>query len=178
MKTIEDYEIELELKISQAIDGMGLFRENIEHLGLIIKKDPRYIYDILDSRLSALTQEYRGTTLRNSEIFEHWISRIDLILNVLSEVRNNINNVIQASTIQDSNTVSQISEWFDSLAESAEGIFEQSALVVKEKTGLEINVVKAAMVGGIGYIVLRKMNLGQLESMLIAGTVAYILGRR
>ena len=74
--------------------------------------------------------------------------------------------------------VTQIADWFGSLADNAEGIFEQSAIAVQEKTGFDINLVKAAMIGAGGYIVLRKMHLGQLESILIAGTVAYFLSKK
>ena len=178
MKTIEDFELELGAKISQCIEGMKLFEDNLDSLGLIIKKDPRYIYDVLNAKLTALIQDYEGTTLRNEQVFNVWLEKANLILNVLAEVKNNINNAAEASAAQDATTVTQIADWFGSLADNAEGIFEQSAIAVQEKTGFDINLVKAAMIGAGGYIVLRKMHLGQLESILIAGTVAYFLSKK
>lgn len=178
MKTIEEYEAELESKISQCIDGMKVFEENLDNLGLIIKKDPKYIYNLLNKKLNDLIEEYHGTTLRNETIFNVWLEKAALILQVLDEVRANINNAVEANTIEDTTSVNQISEWFDNLANNAESLFNQSAIAVQEKTGFNLDLIKAAMIGAGGYIILRKIGLGQFESILIAGSIAYVFGKK
>jgi len=171
MKTIEQYEAEIQQKSALIEQGLAVFDENIGHLRNVIGKDPQYVYDILSNKYAEVMEIYTTSTRRSVEILEGHVVKLDKILDVLSSVHSQINKASQEhpDELMDQ-VIDEITSTMDDIAEPVDDY-------VEDKTNISVgrDITTMAIVGVGSYILLRYLGLGRLVSMAGAGAATYML---
>jgi hypothetical protein len=170
MITIEQLENEILSKSGLITEGLILFQENIDNLGSVIGKDPRHVYDVLVSAYDSVMGEYNMTTRRNVEILSGYVVRLDKILNVLTDVTFQIQNM---KTAQENGTISEVAEEIgnavDTIASDIEQVLNERGVTV------ERDYVSMAIIGAGSYSLMRILGFGRITSLAVAAGSSYML---
>lgn len=170
MMTIEQLESEILSKSGFITEGLLLFQENIDNLGSVIGKDPRHVYDVLQSAYDSVMSDYEMTTRRNVEILSGYVVRLDKILNVLTDVTFQIQNM---KTAQENGTISEVAEEIgnavDTIAGGIEHVLEEGGVAV------ERDYVNMAIIGSGAYALMRILGFGRIMSAAVGAGSAYVL---
>ena len=170
MKTIEQYEIEIQSKISTCQQQLQRFSDNLMSIGRVIGKDPTHVYEIVQAQFDSTQQDYASMMNKNQESLSFISGKLDVILDVLAEVMNSIDEIEKNPDTEELSVKQSVDNTMEYLAENAESILSQ---VVANPGGDLFNNIVVGLSVFIGLKLIFRM--GNIPSVAGAAAAIYLL---
>lgn len=168
MKTIEQYEAEIQQKKQLATHQLGIFQENLSEIGRVIGKDPSHIYEVVCTALDRIEQDHSEMINVNTSALESILDRLNVVLGVLEDAILSVEAIEQSTETEELSVKNFVDEKMEGLAENAESVLSET-FETKESmfTSLVIGLVAFA---GLKYV----LRFGNLPSAAAAAAAIYL----
>lgn len=181
MKTIENYEFEIDAKASVIRQQLAIFYENISRIGSVIGKDSTKVYNVLLKSFDTVINTYKTSTNRNTEILQGYVDVLDRIATVLSVVMDRIDMIDNVPVENSLDIHYDINDTLEKAYEDAKTIESEVEnkvqIVIANQTGVvpSDTMVHYLVIGGGSYLISRLLGLSRLASAGIAVGSCYLV---
>ena len=177
MKTIEQYEVEINTKSNRIQEQLMIFHENIGSIGNVIGKDSTYVFETLERSYIRILEDYNSTTARNTTILQSYVDRLDVIQGVLNAVMDAIDRIKESNDDESLDVQFEVNDVMEQISEIVSDAASGIETGVEKTTGIDITggYAKVAIIGTGSYALSRVIGISKVTSLAIAAAAAYAM---
>ena len=181
MRTIEEYEVEIQAKMSMIQKSLSRFEQNIGRIGQVIGKDASYVYKVLKENFESIVNNYKNSVSRNPLFLMEVSEGLDKIMSVLQEVDAALDKIEEAPLERALDVRYDVNDTMERIAETAIDTVDEAATRVSEAassgTGISQSVIYPLVIGGTGYFLGRTLNLSKIASLALGIGAYYVISK-
>jgi len=172
MKTIEEYQVEIQQKKEIARQMLDRFQDGLSSIGSIIKKDPSYVYDVVCRSLEAIELDYDEMVNVSVSSLEYISDRFNVVIGVLEEVMLSLDAIEQKTDTEEISVENFVNEKMENLAENAESTL--SEVFEDKKTMASYLTTGLLTFAGLKFV----LKTGILTSIAGAAVAVYLVSEK